>query len=138
MTDTTPAAREDLLDLAITAARESARWLRLPPVGVAPGPDDGNRAAEHLITDAANQLRRLADNGSLTEFEGALVAVEAATVDADGAEHLVDVEEATLDEITGAVGHAITEYALLRDRAEDTMLRALVLLDQAERRQQAG
>ncbi len=137
MTETTPAAREELLGLATTAARQSARWLRLPPVGVPPGPDDGLRAAENLISDAVTQLRRLADNGSLAEFDGALVAVDAATVDAEGAQHRVDVDEATVDEITHAVGHAITEYALLRDRAEDALLRALVLLDQAERRQQA-
>ncbi len=137
MTGTTPGARENLLHLATTAARQSARWLRLPPVGVPPGPDDGLRATENLISDAANQLRRLADNGSLAEFDGALVAVDAATVDAEGAEHRVDVDEATTDELTDAVGHALTEYALLRDRAEDAMLRALVLLDQAERRRHA-
>lgn len=134
MTDTTPAARDNLVDLATTAARHSARWLRLPPVSVPAGPDDGLRAAENLISDAAQQLRRLADNGSLDEFDGALVAVDAATVDAEGAEHLVDVDEATPDELIDAIGHALTEYALLRDRAEDAMLRALVLLDQAERR----
>ncbi|MQA16365.1 MAG: hypothetical protein GEV09_20120 [Pseudonocardiaceae bacterium] len=99
--------------------------------------EDGSRAPDQLLTDAATHLRRLADGGSLADLDGALVAVAAGTVEADGAEHIVDVQEADSREITEAIGYAITEYALLRDRAEDAMLRALILLDQAERREES-